>query len=243
MTVDYRRMYMIENTGAAKNGGQTVLHSGAVVLRICLAALFAALIASGAYIAVPLPVTPVPVSVQSLFAVLAGLTLGPVYGAAAVALYLFAGAIGAPVFAGAAGGFVRFLAPSGGYLWGYLLGACTAGLIAGTPKLNAVKGIEQAALRAAVPAESGTSPSLKAGLSLRDRLRGSVRIVLAALAGTVVIYLPGLLWLKHVSAGSWAETLVWGLTPFITGDLLKLVFAALIAPRLRRAVIRVLGVR
>ena len=224
---------MLRNAEAAKNSGMAGARSGArsgtAVIRICLAALFAALIASGAYIAIPLPVTPVPVSVQSLFALLAGLSLGPVYGAGAVALYLFAGAIGAPVFAGAAGGFVRFLSPSGGYLWGYLLCAITAGFIAGVPK--------------ATGTPKPVVETAKSGGRWGRRVRTSGRVILAAAAGTIAVYLPGLLWLKHVSAGTWPETLGWGLLPFITGDLIKLGIAVLIAPRLRRAVIRVLGTR
>jgi biotin transport system substrate-specific component len=52
----------------------------------------------------------------------------------AVLLYLIAGAIGAPVFAGAAGGFVHFFGPTGGFLFGYLLAAVTAGLWVGRPR-------------------------------------------------------------------------------------------------------------
>jgi hypothetical protein len=74
-----------------------------------LTALFAALISAGAFIAIPLPVSPVPIAIQNLFAVLAGLVLGPVFGALSVGLYLLAGAIGAPVFAGATGGFVLII--------------------------------------------------------------------------------------------------------------------------------------
>jgi biotin transport system substrate-specific component len=51
-----------------------------------------------------------------------------------VGLYLLAGALGAPVFAGATGGFTRFLGPTGGFLLGYLLAALIAGLIAGQPR-------------------------------------------------------------------------------------------------------------
>ena len=52
---------------------------------ITAAALFAALIAGGAFVSVPLPFSPVPVVLQNLFAVLAGLVLGPAGGAAAAA--------------------------------------------------------------------------------------------------------------------------------------------------------------
>ncbi|GHV75623.1 biotin transporter BioY [Spirochaetia bacterium] len=101
---------------------------------ITLTALFAALTAAGTFIAIPLPISPVPVVLQNLFAVLAGLCLGPIRGSLAVGLYLLAGALGAPVFAGAAGGFTRFLGPTGGFLIGYLLSALLAGLIAGRPR-------------------------------------------------------------------------------------------------------------
>ncbi|MDR2784147.1 MAG: biotin transporter BioY, partial [Treponema sp.] len=49
---------------------------------------------------------------------------------------LAAGAIGAPVFAGGAGGFVHFMAPSGGFLYGYFLAAVVAGFIAGRPRAD-----------------------------------------------------------------------------------------------------------
>jgi biotin transport system substrate-specific component len=74
------------------------------------------------------------VVLQNLFALLSGLILGPALGTAAAGLYLLAGALGAPVFAGASGGFVHFLGPTGGFLFGYLLAALTAGLVAGRPR-------------------------------------------------------------------------------------------------------------
>jgi biotin transport system substrate-specific component len=101
---------------------------------ITLIALFAALIAAGTFVSIPLPFSPVPVVLQNLFTILAGLCLGPLGGSLAVLLYLLAGALGAPVFAGATGGFTRFLGPTGGYLLGYLLNALIAGLIAGRPR-------------------------------------------------------------------------------------------------------------
>ena len=91
------------------------------VTALTLTALFAALIAAGTFISIPLPFSPVPIVLQNLFTVLAGLILGPALGAAAVALYLAAGIIGAPVFAGATGGIVRLIGPTGGFLIGYFL--------------------------------------------------------------------------------------------------------------------------
>jgi biotin transport system substrate-specific component len=73
---------------------------------------------------------------QNLFVVLAGLVLGPALGSSAAALYLAAGALGLPVFAGAAGGIARFAGPTGGFLAGYFFAALTAGLIAGRPRAD-----------------------------------------------------------------------------------------------------------
>jgi biotin transport system substrate-specific component len=103
------------------------------VLHITFTALFAALIAGGAFIAIPLPFSPVPIVLQNLFIVLAGLVLGPALGSAATALYLIAGALGLPVFAGATGGFAYFAGPTGGFLCGYFFAALTAGIIARRP--------------------------------------------------------------------------------------------------------------
>ena len=68
---------------------------------IAYAALFAALIAAGAFIAIPLG--PVPLTLQVLFVLLAGLVLGPKVGALSVVTYLIAGLV-APVYAGATSG-------------------------------------------------------------------------------------------------------------------------------------------
>jgi biotin transport system substrate-specific component len=97
-------------------------------------ALFAALMAAGTFIAVPIPVSPVPVVLQNLFVLLAGLVLGPLMGSAAAGIYLLVGAIGLPVFAGAKGGIAHFFGPTGGYLFGYVLAALVAGLVAGRPR-------------------------------------------------------------------------------------------------------------
>ena len=82
------------------------------------ASLLAALIAAGAYLA--LPIGPVPIVLQNFFVFLSGLLLGPRWGAASVGVYLMAGALGLPVFAGGIGGIGRFAGPTGGYLLGYL---------------------------------------------------------------------------------------------------------------------------
>lgn len=91
------------------------------------ASLFAALIAAGAYLAIP--VGPVPIVLQNFFVMLAGLLLGGVWGMGAVGLYLLAGAAGLPVFAGGTGGIGRLLGPTGGYLLGYIPAVFLIGIL------------------------------------------------------------------------------------------------------------------
>ena len=91
-------------------------------------ALFAALIAAGAFIAIP--IGPVPIVLQNMFVLLAGLVLGPRWGLAAIALYLFMGACGFPVFSGGTGGMGRLFGPTGGYLLAYIPTVAVTGILA-----------------------------------------------------------------------------------------------------------------
>ncbi|HEU4723541.1 MAG TPA: biotin transporter BioY [Gemmatimonadaceae bacterium] len=90
--------------------------------------IVAAALALASQIAVPLPGTPVPLTLTPFVVVLAGLLLGPLDAAAAAVLFLAAGAAGLPVFAPiGAPGRARLLGPSGGYLLAYPLAAAVAG--------------------------------------------------------------------------------------------------------------------
>ena len=92
---------------------------------------FALILAAASQVAIPLPFTPVPITLQPLVVVLAGLMLGPIAGAASMVLYLAAGAAGLPVFAPiGAPGIARFFGPTGGYLIAYPAAAFVAGALA-----------------------------------------------------------------------------------------------------------------
>lgn len=86
---------------------------------------------AGAYMAVPLPWTPVPMTLQPLFVILAGVLLGPWAGASAMAAYLALGAAGAPVFSNGHAGIPWLMGATGGYLIAYPAAAFVAGLLAG----------------------------------------------------------------------------------------------------------------
>ena len=91
------------------------------------AAMMATLTAVGAYIAIP--IGPVPIVLQNLFVMMAGLLLGGRWGLTSVGVYLLAGAIGLPVFAGGTGGIGKFVGPTGGYLLGFAAAAYVIGMI------------------------------------------------------------------------------------------------------------------
>lgn len=92
-----------------------------------LCAFFAALIAVGAFIRVPIPV--VPFTLQFLFTTLAGLLLGGRLGSMSVLIYTAIGLLGVPVFA-EGGGLAYVLKPSFGYILGFALGAYVTGVMA-----------------------------------------------------------------------------------------------------------------
>ena len=88
------------------------------IRNMVLCALFAALMAVCAWIAVPLG--SIVFTMQSFAVFLALLTLGGSRGMAAVLVYLFLGAVGLPVFSGFRGGLGALLGVTGGYLWGFV---------------------------------------------------------------------------------------------------------------------------
>ncbi|WP_285906710.1 biotin transporter BioY [Pseudodesulfovibrio pelocollis] len=89
-------------------------------------ALLAATIGASAYLIVP--IGPVPISMQPLFVFLTGFALGPKRGVMAVGLYLLAGTLGLPVFAGGRSGLGHLFGPTGGYIFGWLAAVWLCGL-------------------------------------------------------------------------------------------------------------------
>jgi biotin transport system substrate-specific component len=88
------------------------------------------LVAACARIYLPLPGTPVPLTVQNLAVLLVGLALGPWRGLAALSLYLIEGASGMPVFSPTGpGGVAQLIGPTGGYLIAYPFVAALVGYI------------------------------------------------------------------------------------------------------------------
>jgi biotin transport system substrate-specific component len=93
--------------------------------------LFFMLTALGAFVRIPLPFTPVPITLQTLFVLLSGLALGGTLGGASSLCYLAIGSLGLPIFAGAAGGLSQVAGPTGGYLLAFPLASWAVGRVVG----------------------------------------------------------------------------------------------------------------
>ena len=160
------------------------------------ASLFVALCAR---ITLPLPGTPVPLTLQNFGVLVVGLLLGPRRAFAAMVLYLAEGAAGLPVFNSAGpGGIAQLFGPTGGYLMSYPFVAGLAGF-------------------------------------LFDRGRKSfTRAAASGLAAEVLLFVMGLTWLT-VWAGSFKKALFFGLYWFVFAEVIKVLMAAAVAARIKRA--------
>ncbi len=182
------------------------------IRNMVMGALMAALMAVGAFIIVP--VGPVPIVLQNLFVMLAGLILGPWWGMASVAIYLMAGLVGLPVFSGGGAGLAHLLGPTGGYLMGYLPAVFLVGLLSRLGNKMWTR-------------HDGRSAALVAGLD-----------ILAMAVAAATVYACGVPWLKIVAGMSWDKALTYGMLPFIAGDAIKIIAAVPMAAGARRMLAR-----
>lgn len=161
----------------------------------------AALTALAAQWRIDLPFTPVPVTGQTLAVLLTGAALGMRLGAAGQALYLVAGALGAPVFADAEGGWSlqRGLDTITGATAGYLFGfVAAAGLIG--------------------------------YMAERRQDRTFPTMFTAFFVGSAVIYLSGVTGLMVATGMSLNDAVAAGVVPFVIGDVIKAAVAGVLLP-------------
>lgn len=175
--------------------------------RLIYISIFAILTAVGARIAVPLPL--VPFTLQTMFCMLAGLLLGPKYGAASQAFYMFMGLLGVPVFTGG-GGLSSIFMPSFGYVIGFVACAWITGTI--SQKIS----------------DTGRIPRI------RDYLAAS----LAGVAGVYIfgllhLYLIVNFWMPG-NEMPLMKVLSIGFISTIGGDILKAFLSSVIALRIRK---------
>ena len=95
--------------------------------RLLAVGAFITLTALSAFVRIPLPFTPVPLTLQTFFVLLSGALLGRKLGVFAQAAYIFLGFCGQQVFTGTGSGSLYLLGPTGGYIVGFVLGSFFAG--------------------------------------------------------------------------------------------------------------------
>jgi len=179
-----------------------------VVLRqVVGVVLGAALVTLAAQIAVPLPGTPVPMTLQPLAVLLVGGLLGARLGATSMLLYLALGIAGLPVFTPTVPllGIARLLGPTGGYLLAYPVAAWVVGRLT----------------------EPGSKPAVNPP--------SWGRVALGVLFGLVLIHVGGLAQLA-ILTGNVEGAARLGTLPFLLGDLGKLAVAVAVLTKLTPAV-------
>lgn len=118
------RPALLNLTDAPRSRGWTLLrHTGQAIAGT-------AAIAAAAHVAIPLPFTVVPFTLQPLAVLLVGLLFGPALGFSTLCLYLLEGAAGLPVFQPhGLGGIAQLAGPTGGFLIAYPFVAAIAGAL------------------------------------------------------------------------------------------------------------------
>jgi len=95
--------------------------------RLIAVMVFVTFISLGAFVRIPLPFTPVPVTLQTFFVLLCAALLGAGLGAAVPSMYISLGLLGLPIFAGAGCGLFYLMGPTGGYIAGFIFASIFAG--------------------------------------------------------------------------------------------------------------------
>lgn len=171
---------------------------------VAFCGLSIALMAVSAWITVPFG--PVPFTLQTFVMVFVLLALQPREALASIGIYLGMGALGLPVFSSMRGGIGVLAGPTGGFLWGFLLGAVLA--------LAILKFTGQAEVK------KRTLPW----------------DIVAAVVFLAVCYVCGWLQLAFVAGMGLDAAFATGVAPFVLIDAAKLAFAIVVARAVRRAV-------
>ena len=103
---------------------------GALLRDVLLVVGAAGLTGLCAQISIPLPFTPVPITLQTFAVLLSGAALGPWRGGAAMLLYLLAGVAGVPWFANQSSGYSGDVLYTFGYIIGFVVAAAVVGALA-----------------------------------------------------------------------------------------------------------------
>lgn len=164
---------------------------------------------------IKIPFYPVPLTLQTTIAVLAGFMLGYKYGSIAMAMYMVMGLVGIPVFSGLPPSFAAVIKPSFGYVLGFIATAFVVGLL--------TKFVRKTFWNYLWIALVGVATNYLIGLPYFMVIVQTIGIAgkegLSAFSGTVLwtynlIYLP-----KDIALGVLATALSYKLLPFIDKEI------------------------
>lgn len=168
---------------------------------LSIIAFFASITAVLAQIAIPIPLTPAPISFGLVAVYISGILLKPQHAVYSQICYLALGAMGVPVFGGFRGGLGVLFGPTGGYLLVYPVMAWIVSMA-----LNSKKSRQ---------AERTQSKGIVF-------LKSSIAICIAH----IILYLGGTTWLSITTGNAFYASLVLAVFPFIPMDILKMLLCA-----------------
>ena len=181
-------------------------HTRPAVRAVILAVLGSLLVAASAQIQIPL--WPVPVTGQTFAVLVIGMAYGWRLGSATLALYLFEGAIGLPVFSNFSGGWQVLTGTTGGYLVGFVVAAGVIGWLA-------ERGWDRRVATTAAAMLIGNVIIYVLGLAWLTNFFAGVGAEYVASTGAKTAF---------------GAAIASGMLPFLLGDGLKLALAAVIMP-------------
>ena len=94
-------------------------------------ALFVAILSISSYLVIPLPFTPLVLSLHTVMVNLIGLLLNPRYAAYTILIYLIMGLIGMPIFSGGTAGPGKLFGPTGGFYFGFFFAVIVISMLKG----------------------------------------------------------------------------------------------------------------
>lgn len=174
-------------------------------------ALMSAVLCVLAPFTIPIPISPVPLSLATFAVYLAGVLLGAKKGTACVMIYLLLGMVGLPVFSGLSGGVGVLLGPTGGYLVGY------------------------------IPCVFVTGRLLEHGGTVGQKKQRVVWYAFAMALGTILCYVLGTAWFMFVMDGTYtvSQALLVCVVPYLVFDMVKILAVAAIAVPIRKILRRI----
>ena len=175
--------------------------------------IFTALMAVLSQISVPLPFTPVPLTLSLFTVYLSAAVLGFRRGLFVQIVYILLGAVGFPVFSGFSGGLAHLFGPTGGYILSYLIMAALIGAFS----------------------DRISDPRSRLFLSGRNPVKMMIPYALIFTAALVICYSLGSLWLSWYLNISFQQGFLIGALPYIPLDIMKIAACAMIIIPVRRS--------